>query len=86
MVNPKSEREVLNNYFYSIREIWNDVDSLERMSRSLLEWIGEMNLDPGKYNGSWIIDPDLLAGVAYRILNKIAALSEAQNNEEMFDE
>lgn len=86
MVNPKSEREVISDYFYDIREIWNDVDSLNHLSRQMLEWIGKMHSDPEKYNGEWEIEPDFMAGVAYRILTKIAALAEKVSNEEMFEE
>ncbi len=83
MTDPKSKIEVLKDYFYDAREIWNEFDGLEHMSRQLLEWVGNMHSDPDKYNGKWDIDPDFLAGCTYRVLNKIAALAEKISNEDI---
>lgn len=84
--NKKSEKEVLSEYFYQIREIWNDIDSLNIQSAEVLNFIVDVNTTTKEYNGEWPIHPDSMVGLAYRILNKMSALSEMYSNEEIFDE
>jgi hypothetical protein len=79
----KSKKEVLSDYFFDAKEIWNEVCTLRDMSSKLLEWIGDMHSDPEKYNGGWQIEPNFMAGHTYIILNKISALAEKITNEDI---
>jgi hypothetical protein len=86
MVNPKSEREVISDYFYDIREIWNDIDTLERQASQTLNFLGDINTKNKEYDGTWEIQPDAMVGLAHRILIKMSALAEKYYNEEIFEE
>ena len=83
MEDIKSKKEVLGDYFYDVREIWNELDQLHHMSSQLLTWVGKMHSDPEKYNGGWEIEPDFMAGWTHRVLNKISALAEKVSNEDI---
>jgi hypothetical protein len=79
----KSKKEVLGDYFYDVKEIWNEVCTLRDMSNELLEWVCDMYSNPEKYNGGWKTQPNFLAGHTYIILNKISALAEKITTEDI---
>ncbi len=83
MQDKKTKNEILREYFFDIKEIWHDIDILEYKTKKLFDWISEINLNNEKYDGTWDVHPDLIAGFTHRILNKISALSQKKDNEEI---
>jgi len=85
-MNPKSEKEVLSEYFYRAKDIWNEVDTLRGDVEDILNFTIDINRKSKEYNGEWPVRLDAMVGITYRILNKISSLADMYDNEEVFDE